>query len=54
MENKKKQPATMAQAIFGKEFGNAPIINARPEGMPFDQYKAKIKEQCKVIRRVLA
>lgn len=50
---KKKQPATQAQAIFGKEFGNAPILNARPEGMPFDEYRKKRSHQTIVIRRVL-
>lgn len=43
METKKK-PATKAQAVFGKEFGNAEIITKRPKGMSMLEYRNKRKE----------
>ena len=54
---------TMAQKIFGKNFDNATIINERPGSMRspnpdedkalFREYKAKLRQQTKVIKMCL-
>lgn len=46
------KPATQAQKIFGKDFDNAQILNERPEGMPFDVYKRRLRQQTRVIKHV--
>lgn len=48
-----KSKPTRAQLIFGKAFGNRVIINARPEGMPFDQFRKLRKEQTALIQNCL-
>lgn len=47
------KPLTRAQEIFGAQFGKRPIINERPEGMPFNQYQKIRRDQTETIKRVL-
>lgn len=57
------KPITMAQKIFGKNFDNATIINERTASMRssnsdkdkalFREYKAKLRQQTKVIKMCL-
>jgi hypothetical protein len=57
------KPLTKAQEIFGKDFGNAPILNERPDYLRSDnpnkdkalflRYRAQRRQQVKVIKHVL-
>ena len=53
MKKKQPQPSTNAQKVFGKMFDNMKIINERPEGMPFEQYKKERREQTQLIKMIL-
>jgi hypothetical protein len=59
----KKPEPTRAQKIFGKDYGNASILNERPEHLRstnpdhdkilFQKYKGMRRQQTKVIKSVL-
>ncbi len=47
------KPQTRAQGIFGKNFGNRKILNERPDGMTFRDYRKVLREQKRILKEVL-
>jgi hypothetical protein len=61
--NQKEKPLTKAQEIFGRNFGNTPILNERPDYLRSDdsekdkalfrRYRQQRRMQVRVIKNVL-